>query len=151
MDVKTILFPTDLSDHSLKGLENARSLAAAYGARLVLLYVGFDLKEYFPAFGKPSAEHTHDFRDWETQEAEKRMKELCATKPDGCPASDIRIMEGEPAREILNYIKQHGVDLVVMTTHGKSGGRSDGLFGSTAEKVVRRAEVPVLVVTPGDG
>lgn len=52
---------------------------------------------------------------------------------------------GEPAREILNLISEEKVDLVAMTSHGRTG-MSRLMFGSVAEAVLREAPVPVMVL-----
>ena len=54
---------------------------------------------------------------------------------------------GLPADEILNYAEQKQVDLIVMSTHGRSG-ISRWFSGSVSEKVVRQSLTPVLIVTP---
>jgi nucleotide-binding universal stress UspA family protein len=61
------------------------------------------------------------------------------------------IRNGDPATEILDYAPRYDHDMIMMTTHGRSG-LSRWMLGSVAEKVVRRATVPVLVIrsTPND-
>jgi len=58
-------------------------------------------------------------------------------------------IHGEPYREIINYAETRGLDLVVMPTHGRRG-LERFLLGSTTERVVRRADVPVLTIRPND-
>ncbi|GGM62047.1 nucleotide-binding universal stress UspA family protein [Halarchaeum rubridurum] len=55
------------------------------------------------------------------------------------------IVEGDPAGEILSYVADNAIDLVVMGTHGREGA-ARAVLGSTTERVLRRADVPVLVV-----
>jgi nucleotide-binding universal stress UspA family protein len=60
------------------------------------------------------------------------------------------LLEGDPAREIVCYSRDHGIDLVVMGTHGRTG-LERMLMGSVAEKVLRGASCSVLVVKmPGE-
>lgn len=67
-------------------------------------------------------------------------------KKDGIKAKGI-VMEGNPADVIIDYAQKNGVDLIVMSTHGRSGvGRF--LLGSVTDKVLRKAAAPVLVVSP---
>jgi nucleotide-binding universal stress UspA family protein len=56
------------------------------------------------------------------------------------------IVSGRPADEILEYSKKNHIDLIIMSTHGKSG-ISRFAFGSVAEKVLRHSTVPVLVIS----
>jgi len=56
----------------------------------------------------------------------------------------IEILSGKTAEEILKYSKDNEVDLIVMSTHGRSG-FSSVVFGSVAEKVIKQSQVPVLI------
>ena len=60
----------------------------------------------------------------------------------------IEILSGKPAEEILKYSKDNEVDLIVMSTHGRSG-FSRVVFGSVADKVLRQSEVPLLLRPAG--
>ncbi len=63
-------------------------------------------------------------------------------------ATDIAVIEGnDVAQSVVAYAKAHGVDVIVMSTHGR-GGLSRLVFGSAAEEVVRHAPCPVLVIRP---
>ena len=57
------------------------------------------------------------------------------------------MLEGNAANEIINYARDNGVDLILMTTHGRSGITRFAL-GSVTDKVVRTVSVPVLVIAP---
>ncbi|MBF0497256.1 MAG: universal stress protein, partial [Deltaproteobacteria bacterium] len=59
--------------------------------------------------------------------------------------SEIHILSGHPATEIINFVKEKDIDVLVMGAHGLTG-LAYVFFGSTAEKVVRRAPCSVLVV-----
>jgi nucleotide-binding universal stress UspA family protein len=61
--------------------------------------------------------------------------------------AETAVVDGEPADEILAYAQNNKVDLIVMTTHGRSGA-SRWFFGSVAEKVARHSAIPILLVTP---
>ncbi|MBI4337644.1 MAG: universal stress protein, partial [Chloroflexi bacterium] len=54
---------------------------------------------------------------------------------------------GDAASQIIRYVKERGIDLVAISTHGRSG-LSRLVFGSVAEKVLREAGVPVLLIKP---
>lgn len=62
-------------------------------------------------------------------------------------AVSVAVRFGEPAEEILRFIESEGVQLVAMTTHGRTGLRRL-IFGSVAEQVLRRVVVPVLLFCP---
>jgi nucleotide-binding universal stress UspA family protein len=57
------------------------------------------------------------------------------------------VVGGGAAEEILNYAKNNKVDLIVMTTHGKTG-ISRWFFGSVAQKVLQHSPVPILLISP---
>jgi nucleotide-binding universal stress UspA family protein len=58
------------------------------------------------------------------------------------------VLEGDPAKEIIKYSEGNDVDLIVMSTHGRSG-FSRIVFGSVADKVLRQTEIPLLLRTAG--
>jgi nucleotide-binding universal stress UspA family protein len=60
-------------------------------------------------------------------------------------AAETEVVTGRPARDLLEYAEESGIDMVVMGTAGRTGA-SRYLFGSTAERVVRHADVPVVAV-----
>jgi len=59
------------------------------------------------------------------------------------------VVQGEPYREIVEYADSRGIDLVVMPTHGRQG-LERFILGSTTERVLRRANVPVLTIQPDE-
>ena len=58
-----------------------------------------------------------------------------------------RIVQGAPADSILDYTQKNQVDLIIMSTHGRSG-VSRWAFGSVADRVIRNSPVPVLLSPP---
>jgi CBS domain-containing protein len=71
---------------------------------------------------------------------------MCATVEGGRLTVQTSVILGAPDRQILALAREHAVDLIVMVTHGSSGaGR--GWLGSVANDVVRRASVPVFLVS----
>ena len=59
--------------------------------------------------------------------------------------TEFTVKAGEPAQNIIDYVMEHGINLVVMSTHGY-GGVKRLLVGSVTDRVIRSCEVPVLVV-----
>jgi len=58
------------------------------------------------------------------------------------------VVAGSPAKEILKYSRSNNVDLIIMSTHGRSG-FSSIVFGSEANKIIRQTKVPVLLKPAG--
>jgi nucleotide-binding universal stress UspA family protein len=152
MEVRTILWPTDLSKNSLKAAKHVESLAAKYQAKVILLYVGVDLMTYLPAWGSyPSEQHLHHFQEWELKHAKKQMETVCDKELKACPSLEMRLVQGDAASEILKMIKQEKADMVVLTTHGRGHDELDQKsadFGSVAKKVMANSPVPVHLVNP---
>jgi nucleotide-binding universal stress UspA family protein len=144
--IKTILHPTDFSEHAGHAFEMAGSLARDHGARLIVLHV-----IPFPLATSGGVEPlTPGFEELNT-EAEQRQ--LAAIRsPDPGLRFDRRLIIGDPVAEILRAAAETRSDLIVMGTHGRTGlGRL--LMGSVAEQVLRKAACPVLTVRhpfPGD-
>jgi nucleotide-binding universal stress UspA family protein len=139
--IKSILVPIDFSKPAEKALDYAISLAKQFGAKLTLLSV----IEPFP---------TPDFayyplvmeNDKVVAETKKRLEQVPVKA--GVKAELVEkllVRNGVPFREITDAARMLKVDLIVISTHGYSG-LAHVFMGSTAERVVRHAECPVLVV-----
>lgn len=151
MEVRTILWPTDLSKNSIKAAKHVESLAGKYQAKVILLYVGLDLKSHFGAYGEPSQEHLHHFQTWEIDHAKKKLESVCEKELKACPALEVKLVQGDAATEILKMIKEAKADMVVITTHGRGAENVDQIsaeFGSVAKKVITQSPVPVHLVNP---
>jgi nucleotide-binding universal stress UspA family protein len=151
MEVQTILWPTDLSKNSVKAAKNVESLAETYKAKVILLYVGVDLMSHFGAYGEPSKEHVSHFQKFEMDHARKKLESVCQKELKACPALEVRLVQGDPATEIIKAIKKEKADMVVITTHGRGAEEVDQVsaeFGSVAKKVITNSPVPVHLVNP---
>ncbi len=147
MNIRSILLPTDFSECASHALPAAASLARMYGARLICLHV---VEPIVPTVGwtpvaepLPVADISEQLENSATRELPKIAQ--CA-ECDGLEVEDV-ITHGDAASEIVRVSKERAVDMIVISSHGRTGfGRM--LFGSTAESVVRYAPCPVLVVKP---
>ena len=127
--VRKILFPTDFSSYSTQAYFHALGLAENYRAQLVVAYV-------FTPGHEGQTEADRGF--WKAQ-----LESVRPSNPR-IPVSHI-FLEGDPAREIVRYATEAGVDVVVMGTHGRTAAER-ALMGHTAEQVLREAPCSVLVV-----
>jgi nucleotide-binding universal stress UspA family protein len=151
MDIKTILWPTDLSRNSLKAARQVVSLADKYQAKVIVLYVGTDLTSLYEGYGQPGQEHLRHFQEWEIKKAKEHLEGICEKDLKACPLLNIKLVQGDPATEILKAVDQEKADLIVLTSHGKGQEALDYKtpeFGSVARKVLAQAPVPVVVVNP---
>ena len=137
-----ILVPFDYSNHAKAALEYAKEIAALYNARLELLYVFEEI--IYPRFYDPGDR----LNDYVIENARKALES--SYKETNGPDADysIHILGSRHiAYEILNFVNDNDIDLVVIATHGMSG-IQHFLLGSVAEKVVRRSPCPVFTVKP---
>jgi nucleotide-binding universal stress UspA family protein len=141
---KKILFPVDLSEVSPKIAPYVGEMAARCDAEIHLLFVARILQHFtsiyvpHPSVSKFEAEIIEG--------AEKKLQEFVQeTFPEGsCRA---QVVLGDAAEEILNYAKTEEIDLIIMGTHGRKGIERI-IFGSVAERVVKKSPIPVLTVNP---
>jgi nucleotide-binding universal stress UspA family protein len=79
--------------------------------------------------------------------ATKYLSQVASNLKQEGIAADAVVVRGQAADEILDYVKQNQVDLVMMSTHGRSGA-TRWLLGSVTDRVVRHSVAPVLVASP---
>lgn len=143
-----ILVPLDGSALAEESVALAARLAVLGDARITLYRVLVPQH----AVARPSSVMQYNLQQLEAQEAEAgRYLESVAAPLRGKIASLDTVVElsESPARSILDWAAQHDVDLVAMSTHGRSGFRRF-MLGSVADKIVRGAQFPVLLTRPGD-
>lgn len=140
--IATIVAPVDFSESSTRTARYAVALARRLGATLHLVHV-VDVPALAspPRFDAATATSPGERR---YQEGRTRMASLAATLDmrEGM-STDVRM--GPVAEGITQAAVDYGADLVIMATHGRTG-LSHLLMGSVAERVIRTARCPVLVV-----
>jgi universal stress protein A len=138
-EIKTILYPTDLSEIAKCAFPLAYSLARDHGARLIVLHVipvgTFTVRTLAELGQGESAE-----------EFEGDLKQLlqAAATPDLRVPMEHKIVRGDPVTAILQVAEDTKSDLLVVGSHGRTGLRRL-LMGSVAEQLMRKAPCPVLV------
>ena len=137
----SILTPTDFSEASLSATKYALEFAKAFDATLHLLHV-----IQMPVIFAPAGGYVADPKEFESY-AQTALENWISPEDIGPVQIERRWVHGHPFVEILRDAKQHDIDLIVMGTHGR-GAIKHMLLGSVAEKVVRKAPCPVLVVRP---
>ena len=140
--LKKILVPTDFSETSKKAVQYALRFAEQFGCHIALLYV---VEPTTPIIGAPlTVEVVTDKAEFSI--AEKDLAALaaeCHTNGAHSVKSFVRI--GNAPNEIIKVARELDADLIVIATHGYTSWRHL-CIGSTAERVVRTAPCPVLVV-----
>ena len=139
MNVNKILVPIDYSLGSNTAMTYAESLAREYDAELHLVHV----------YEQPFAYVDGGFSSAVIPEVTPADLEREETRFEAVTPQGVRFQRqfivGLPADELVQYAKEHEIDLVVMGTHGRTG-LSRLLMGSVAEAVLRRAPCPVLTI-----
>lgn len=140
INIKRILAAVDFSETSDKAFDYAVSLARVFEAEVVALHVVHDPIVYAPTTGQ-------EWRD----EFERTIKEKldALLNRHTCEGVEVTavIKQGGAWLEIIEYAKSENCDMIVLGTHGH-GPVQHMLMGSVAEKIVRKAKHPVLVVRP---
>lgn len=141
--IREILVPTDFSEPANAALALGKELAAQFGSRLHLLHVVAS-----PQLGWAAESSSFS---WPTLlnelEADARARLSHQLPPEDALASRASLATaiGVPVERILEYTTSKHIDLIVMGTHGR-GGVEHMFLGSVAERVVRKAPVPVLTL-----
>ncbi|HEX8635930.1 MAG TPA: universal stress protein [Pyrinomonadaceae bacterium] len=147
MIIRSILLPTDFSQCADAALPYAADLARQMQARLVCLHV---VETMTPPVGYAAVAEPMPAVDLEGRLEESATHELPKLGArEECVGLDVQevVAHGDAAGEIVRVARERDIDLIVISSHGRTGfGRM--LFGSTAESVVRHAHCPVLVVKP---
>jgi len=140
--MEKILCPTDFSEFSNQAQKYAVSLAREYKAKLILLHV---IENFYPysGFAETAFPVVEIYAEMERY-VEQEMENLRTKAPTDVEIETI-ISRGTPFMEVINISREKAVDLIVIATHGKTG-LEHVFFGSTAEKVVRKAPCPVLTI-----
>lgn len=144
---KKILFCTDFSENSHWAFNYALDLARTYEAKLLILHVIPDpvflysdqLSGYLPQ-GK-----LEEFEASEKEKMDRELNNYYLQKMDGFKDYKVIFKQGVAFYEIIQTAREESIDLIVMGTHGRTG-LDHILFGSTAERVVRKSPSPVLTV-----
>jgi nucleotide-binding universal stress UspA family protein len=143
---KKIVVPLDGSGWSQRAVPHAVDIARANAAELILMHV----------FRPPAWEYTPEIalagQEAQVQQAREQMKQYLVGLRAELRGEQLTVrthmVEGQGvARLVCEYVQSEGIDLIVMSTRGRSG-LSRVFFGSIANEIMQCAEVPVLLVRP---
>ncbi|NQV32235.1 MAG: universal stress protein [Phycisphaeraceae bacterium] len=145
--IKSILYPTDFSEHSQVAIPLALDLAKRYDAELHCLHAVDTTHEYFmqggtvaPMMAKPLSSEAL------LEEAHNRMADFVAQHVSQAGNSVLTVVvEGKPFEQVIRYARDKHIDLIVMGTHGHSA-LASMLLGSVTEKVIHKAPCAVLTI-----
>ncbi len=155
-EINKILYATDLSENARYAFGYAADLSEKYNAAITILYVMENLNHTSevqvsemvgPEIWKELKQQKQEYL---AQKIQTRVEDFCkemSSIHDSCKflGEDIRIKKGNPQEVILETSVEMGADLIVMGTHGYNI-LKDALIGGTARKVVKKSEIPVMVI-----
>ena len=141
--------PTDGSECFVKAANYALSFAKQYGARIVALHVVDQRweEQSRAVLTEMGQDLTQKIRAGYEEEARRIVGEVAAAAAKAGIPIEARIAGGIPYEEIVRTAQTVAADVIIMGTHGRTG-MSHLFLGSVAEKVIRRAQCPVLTVRP---
>jgi nucleotide-binding universal stress UspA family protein len=140
MKIEHILVPIDFSEGSESALCCALEMAEKFGSSLILFHVLTPLPAPVSDEGLPDTKSTEAFR----QSAQKELDNLAQLIGTRIKVR-TKVAAGVAWNEIVQFAKDDHASLIIMSTHGRTGIRH-AFLGSVAERVVRHAGCPVLVV-----
>lgn len=143
LKINRILVPTDFSDHARAALTYALELAEAFNARVDVLHV-IEEATLAHVYGIEAVSPGVNDLKARTRAALQDMLDAEA----GEHAGGVHVEVGHPAATIVRCADEIGTDLVVISSHGRTGFRRF-VMGSVAESVVRTASCPVITVKNG--
>ncbi len=142
MKIEHILFTTDLSAESMQPAGSVTELARERKARITLLHVVEEL--LVPPHGILAPPITHVSDEARMTDARRGLDEARSAFGAGVEITTDVIASDRVAKGVAEYVREKKVDLICLSTHGRTGFRHLAL-GSVAESILRNAKVPVLV------
>jgi universal stress protein A len=145
IQIQRILLPTDFSTNSATATKYACEFATKFDAELHLMHTLEVHPAATPEFAMGLALPSHIAES--RAAAEKALTGVLDPQWSAGRKVIHAILEGSPKVEIVRYARKQNIDLIVLSTHGRTG-LAHVIVGSVAENVVRTAPCPVLTVRP---
>jgi nucleotide-binding universal stress UspA family protein len=153
-----MLVPLDGSEVSERALAHAQSIANAFGARVYLLQVISLTHEYeasrdgggeSPSVVEYSLDLARELTAGRQTRAEKYLEAAAARLESNGIHVETSVRQGLTLENITHFVEENGIDLIVMSTHGR-GYVQRFVVGSVTDRVIRSSHVPVLAIPPED-
>lgn len=155
-EIKTIIYASDLGQHTRPVFRHAIAMAQKFGAKIVVLHVMEPLgvsaqaiiDSYLPegSYAELHEEGFHKTRNLMKERIEKACEEELGVSADESQLIDsVEVVEGFPAQVIYETARKRNAELIVLGSHGHSR-LGELLIGSTARKLTHMSRIPVLLV-----
>jgi nucleotide-binding universal stress UspA family protein len=149
---RIILVPHDFSASANHAAAIARDEARTHGGKLLLLHVcdlPLDLGPDTTLMVSPDGDGPISMRHYAMSSAEAHLRDIAARLGRDGVAAEVFVRMGKPVDEINRFATEHGADVIVMGTHGRTGIRHL-IAGSVAERIVRTSVIPVMTIRHPD-
>jgi nucleotide-binding universal stress UspA family protein len=141
-----ILVPVDFSEHATHAFGHAALIARSFGSELELVHVVEQVVHSHPSFWSAEPALADELHQQSIASAESLLGELVsAHEAELGPRVQPRVLSGHLPGALADHAAEVAVDLIVMTTHGRTG-FARWLMGSVSERLLRVAPCSVLVV-----
>lgn len=146
-DLKLIVVPVDLDQHTQKLVDYAIDMAKKLNCKIAFFHCVESVTSV--AMGAMAmAQFTHeDYDSAHVKKAEEVLDGIIKKAADTCDTCRGKVVIGDPVDEILTYAEDQNADMIIIGTHGKSE-LTKILLGSVANRVLKQAHCPVLVMNP---
>lgn len=144
LNITKIVVPVDLGKNTDKVVDYALFIAKGLDAEVVFLHTIEFVALGEMALGNFSYD---DYNSSRMEEAKKVLNDITRDATGKCKKCSSKVLIGDIVDEILDFTKKGNADLVIMGTHGKRG-LEKILLGSVADRVIKKASCPVLVINP---
>lgn len=140
--LKRVLYATDFSEASRRALPLLSAIAKKYGSEIYIANIWFPLPY---SMGSPDAPLA--FEAEQAEDALTRTREISESEQLAGVPKTLIVEQGDVGEEIARIVRERSVDLVLLSTHGRTGWKHL-LMGSVAERLFRNLRCPVLTVGP---
>lgn len=142
-DIRQIVVPVDFADHTDKLVEYAAYMAGKLSAVTHFIHV----VEFYPGNSMTTLSSIQQYEERLLADVRIRMSNLLEENSERCRGCTGKVVVGDPVDTIIEYAREKDSDLIIMSTHG-SKGLEKILLGSVAERVLKGAHCPVLIMNP---
>jgi nucleotide-binding universal stress UspA family protein len=143
-EIAQIIVPVDLGSQTDKLVEFAIYMANKLSAKISFIHVNESSAMGDMMMGSPSFE---DLDKKRRAKVEQMLADIVEDNIGKCPNCSSDVLDGEAVAEIVAYAEKQNADLIIISTHGTKG-LEKILLGSVAERVVKKAPCPTMVINP---
>jgi len=141
--IKQIVVPVDFAFHTDKLVEYAAYLAEELSAVIHFIHV----VEFYPGNSMTALPYVLQHEQDILREVRRKMSDLLENNSEKCRECTGEVVIGDPVDKIIEFARTLESDMIIMNTHG-SKGLEKIMLGSVAERVLKRAHCPVLIMNP---